>query len=164
MSRLHTEDFGLIEYEENQVLCLPRGLIGIPGQSWLLLTREPMSPFLWLISIDDPSMSLPVARPEAFFPDYQLTLAEQQLEPLQLGVDSEVEGLCVVGADEDITKFRMNLCGPIIFNPDNQHGVQVVNLSEYPVDAPLWEQVGINQVDTSPPRLPVIEVPPTEES
>ena len=156
---ISTANFGDLRVSEDQLLLMPRGMIGIPDTEWVLLTREPDSPFVWLQSAQDPQCALPVTAPEMFFPDYQLALPEQALEGL--GIDSEdtVEALCVVRATEQLTDFTINLRGPLIFNAATRVGAQVVNAIDYPVQQPLWEQRGINQLTVTHPNLPVVRIP-----
>jgi len=153
-----TSNFGDLRVSENQLLHIPRGMIGIPDTQWLLLTREPNSPFLWLQSAQDPDRALPVTMPEVFFPDYQLAVPSQALEGLDIKDSDTVEALCVVRATEQLVDFTINLRGPLVFNASTRAGAQVVTAIEYPVQQPLWAQRGINQLEVTHPNLPVIKL------
>lgn len=153
---IETSRFGNLEVVDDQVLHLPEGLIGIDCKRWVLITREPESPFLWLQSLEEGDLALPVVQPEVFFPSYSLQLSEQQLESTGLHHGREVEVLCVVKAREELADFTINLRGPLLFDADSRQGAQMVNLVEYPVDANLWQEVGINQIDFSHPDLPIL--------
>ena len=148
--------FGDLQVEDQHIINLPSGLIGIPGDQWVLITREPESPFLWLQSLDNGDLALPVVQPEVFLPSYSLQLAEEQLQEIGLQDGHEVEVLCIVKAVEELPDFKINLRGPLIIDSSTRTGAQVVNMSEYPVDANLWQEIGINQIDFSHPELPII--------
>ena len=148
--------FGDLQVEQEHIINLPSGLIGIPSKQWVLITREPASPFLWLQSLDNGDLALPVVQPEVFFPSYGLHLAEEQLQEIGLTDGHEVEVLCIVKAVEELPDFKINLRGPLIIDSSTRTGAQVVNMSEYPVDANLWQEIGINQIEFSHPELPII--------
>lgn len=145
-----------MEVSEEEIVHLPEGLIGIPDTSWLLITREPESPFLWLQSTQDPELALVVTQPEIFYPEYVLSLAEEQLQKIGLADGAEVEVLCIIKAQGELPQWGINLCGPLVFDADKRSGAQLVNLSDYPVSSPLWQEMGINQIEVTHPELPII--------
>ena len=57
--------FGSLEIPDDAVIEFPTGLIGLGGTRYTLIAREESAPFLWLHSIDDPSLALPVTQPVA---------------------------------------------------------------------------------------------------
>lgn len=159
MSLIESTRFASLEVQDDQLLSIPKGLIGIPDSSWLLITREPESPFLWLQSAQDPSLALVVTQPEIFYPDYTLSLAEEQLTEIGLQDGDEVEVLCIIKAQGELPEWGINLRGPLVFDAGKQSGAQMVNLSEYPVAAPLWQEKGINQIEVTHPQLPILAQP-----
>ena len=52
--------FGTLEIKPEAVLSFPRGLIGLGGSRYALLSTDPDSPFSWLHSVEDPDLALPV--------------------------------------------------------------------------------------------------------
>lgn len=156
MISVESTRFGSLEVGEEQILSIPEGLIGIPDSSWLLITREPDSPFLWLQSVQDPDLALVVTQPEIFYPEYVLSLAEEQLEGIGLKDGDEVEVLSIIKAQGELPEWGINLCGPLVFDSASRSGAQLVNLAEYPVSAPLWEEMGINQIEITHPKLPIL--------
>ncbi len=56
--------FGEVEVAEEDVIEFPFGLIGLGGSRYTLLDRNPGTGFLWLHSVDDPALALPVVPPE----------------------------------------------------------------------------------------------------
>src|SRR4051812_49862294 len=59
--------FGTLEIPSAAVLDFPNGLIGLGGSRYALVAKEEDSVFLWLHSLDDPSVALPVVNPWRFF-------------------------------------------------------------------------------------------------
>lgn len=150
-----TTRFGRIQVEERYTLHLPGGLIGITDQRWVLITREPESPFLWLQSLENGELALPVVQPEIFFHSYALQLAEEQLQEVGMAEGHEVEVLCIVKARESVKDFTINLRGPLIIDSDSRRGAQVVNIAEYPVNADLWQETSLGEIEFSHPELPI---------
>ncbi len=59
--------FGALQVEPEDVIDFPHGMIGLPGHRYTLLDRNPGSGFLWLHSVDEPALALPVVDPRQFF-------------------------------------------------------------------------------------------------
>ena len=57
--------FGAIEILDEAVVEFPTGLIGLGGRRYAFLHREESAPFVWLHSLDDPSLAIrwPVGEP-----------------------------------------------------------------------------------------------------
>src|SRR4051794_3655822 len=79
--------FGIIEIPEDGVIEFPRGLIGLTGSRYALVAKEEDSAFVWLHSIDDPSLALAVTNPFQFFPEYEVVLSDSETE--RLGMNDE---------------------------------------------------------------------------
>lgn len=156
MSLIESSRFGQLDITEEQVLQIPEGLIGIPDSQWVLITREPESPFLWLQSLSDPEMALVVTQPEVFFPEYVLSLAEEQLQGIGLKDGDEVEVLAIVKAQGELPEWGINLAGPLVFDAASRRGAQLVNLSDSPVSENLWKERGLNQIEITHPQLPIL--------
>lgn len=128
--------FGTIDVPEDAVVEFPSGLVGLGGSRYALLAREDQERFLWLQSLDDPELALPVVDPFAFFPDYALELAASDAERLG-GADPESSSVYVtVRAGDDERGFSANLRAPIVIA--GRTGWQLINQADdAPVRAPL---------------------------
>ena len=121
--------FGALEVPDESVLDFPNGLIGLGGTRYTLIAREESAPFLWLHSLDDPSLAIPVTNPWFFFSSYEVEVS-----------DSEADVYVTVRAGEAIEDFRANLRAPILVAGGRGH--QVINeASGTSVRAPLFEEV-----------------------
>ena len=121
--------FGALEIEAEAVLSFPRGLIGRGGSRYALLSTDPDSPFSWLHSIEDPDLALPVTRPWAFFPDYEVVLSEVEAASIGLSGDAPKDVWVTVRATERVEDFTVNLRAPIVVTPgpDGPEAFQVIN-------------------------------------
>jgi flagellar assembly factor FliW len=132
--------FGALEVPEESVLNFPVGLIGLGGTRYTLIAREESAPFLWLHSLDDPSLAIPVTNPWFFFSAYEVEISDSEAERIGVADPSEADVYVTVRAAEAIEDFRANLRAPILVS--GGRGYQVINeASGTSVRAPLFEEV-----------------------
>jgi flagellar assembly factor FliW len=132
--------FGAIEVPDDTVLEFPNGLIGLGGTRYTLIAREESAPFLWLHSLDDPSLAIPVTNPWFFFSSYEVEVSDSEAERIGVTDPSEADVYVTVRAGESIEEFRANLRAPILVAGGRGH--QVIN--EAPgtsVRTPLFEEI-----------------------
>jgi flagellar assembly factor FliW len=121
--------FGTLEIKPEAVLSFPRGLIGLGGSRYALLSTDPDSPFSWLHSVEDPDLALPVTRPWEFFPNYEVVLGDAEAAALGLAVDAAADVWVTVRATERVEDFTVNLRAPIVVAPgaDGPEAYQIIN-------------------------------------
>ena len=117
--------FGRVEIDPETVVEFPDGLIGLGGSRYALLASEADSPFLWLHSIEDPTLALPVTDPQQFFPDYVVELDDDEAARLGLDDTSAAAVYATVRAAEALEDFTVNLKAPILIW--SGRGQQVIN-------------------------------------
>ncbi|MEA2130104.1 MAG: flagellar assembly factor FliW [Solirubrobacteraceae bacterium] len=133
--------FGTLEIKPEAVLSFPRGLIGLGGSRYALLSTDPDSPFSWLHSVEDPDLALPVTRPWEFFPNYEVMLGDAEAAALGLAVDAAADVWVTVRATERVEDFTVNLRAPIVVAPgaDGPEAYQIINEApDADVRAPLF--------------------------
>jgi flagellar assembly factor FliW len=131
--------FGAIEVPEEAVLEFPNGLIGLGGTRYTLIAREESAPFLWLHSLDDPSLAIPVTNPWFFFSSYEVEVSDSEAERIGVTDPAQADVYVTVRSGEAIEDFRANLRAPILVSGGRGH--QVIN--EAPgtsVRTPLFEE------------------------
>jgi flagellar assembly factor FliW len=132
--------FGAIEVPDDAVLQFPNGLIGLGGTRYTLIAREESAPFLWLHSLDDPSLAIPVTNPWFFFPSYEVEVSDSEAERIGVTDAAQADVYVTVRSGEAIEDFRANLRAPILVAGGCGH--QVINeASGTSVRAPLFEDV-----------------------
>jgi flagellar assembly factor FliW len=138
--------FGAIEVSDDALLEFPNGLIGLGGSRYTLIGRDESHPFLWLHSVDDPSLAIPVARPGLFFADYTVEIADSEATRIGITDAAEADVYVTVRAADTIEGFRANLRAPILIAGGRGH--QVINEApDCPVRAPLFsENAAVEQV------------------
>jgi flagellar assembly factor FliW len=132
--------FGALDVPDDAVIEFPNGLIGLGGTRYTLIAREESAPFLWLHSVDDPSLAIPVTNPWSFFASFEVEISDAEAERIGVSDPSEAEVLVTVRAGESVEDFRANLRAPILIAGGRGH--QVINEARgTSVRAPLFEQV-----------------------
>ena len=128
--------FGIIEVPDEAVIEFPDGIAGLPGRRWTLMARDAESDFLWLHSMEDPSVALPVTNPWVFFPEYAVEIDDDQAERMGITDPAEAEVYVTVRAAEALEDFRANLRAPILVH--GGRGRQIINQVEAPIQAPMF--------------------------
>lgn len=130
--------FGEVQVAEEDVIEFPFGLIGLGGARYTLLDRNPGTGFLWLHSVDEPALALPVVRPEPFFSDFSLHMAPEDVERTGIGAGTEeVELYVTVRATPNPLDITANLRAPLVVHEGR--GYQVINANpEALLQAPLF--------------------------
>jgi len=132
--------FGSLDIPDDAVIEFPNGLIGLGGTRYTLIAREESAPFLWLHSVDDPSLAIPVTNPWNFFASFEVEISDSEAERIGVKDPAEAEVLVTVRAGESLDDFRANLRAPILIAGGNGH--QVINeASGTSVRAALFAEV-----------------------
>jgi flagellar assembly factor FliW len=117
--------FGALEVPEEAVVEFPNGLIGLGGTRYTLIAREESAPFLWLHSLDDPSLAIPVTNPWPFFPAFEVVISDSEADRIGITDPAAADVYVTVRAGETIEDFRANLRAPILVSGGRGH--QVIN-------------------------------------
>lgn len=126
-----------ITYDAADIITFPEGLVGLPRLRRMVLVRRPdLEPFLWLASLDDPSVAFVVVNPRAIFVGYKTSEEMRQLAALPS--DEEPVLLAIVLVSEEWTHSSVNLRAPLLISPRTMTGRQVVLSSgAHRLDEPL---------------------------
>jgi flagellar assembly factor FliW len=117
--------FGTCTYNEAEIFVFPWGLPGFEDlRTFIALQLEMQDQIVWLQSLDDLSIALPLGDPWIFFPDYDPKIPDFAQLSLDLQGAEDFTILAVmVGTDGGPT--FMNLMAPIVMNLKNRIGRQV---------------------------------------
>jgi flagellar assembly factor FliW len=136
---LKSTRFGDVELSDEAVVDFPSGLIGLPGRRWALVPHGQDGVFVWLHSMEDPDLALPLTKPWSFFPRYEVELSDSEAERIGVSDPAEADVWVTVRAAEEAENFSANLRAPIIIS--GGRGFQVINeADDAPVRAPLFAQ------------------------
>jgi flagellar assembly factor FliW len=154
--KIDSSRFGPIEIRDDDVITLPQGLIGLPGTRWALIAQTESSPFLWLHSVEDGTIALPVTNPWLFFPEYEVRISDDDAAQLELEGPEQVDIFCIVRAAKELVDFTINLLSPVAIHGARRLGKQVLNeAGGYDVREPLFFEVDLEHAGNAAPQAPV---------
>jgi flagellar assembly factor FliW len=134
---INSTRFGHLEVPADAIIDFPNGLIGLDGTRWALLARSEDSAFIWLHSVDDPDLAIPVTNPWRFFGDFELELSDEEAARIGITEDDATSVYVTVRAAEELEDFHANLRAPIVIVDGRGH--QVINEApDVAMRAPLF--------------------------
>jgi flagellar assembly factor FliW len=134
---VHSSRFGTLEVPHDAVVEFPNGLIGLAGTRYALLARSDDSAFLWLHSLDDADLAIPLTNPWRFFDSYEVELSDDEAERIGIAEADDTSVYVTVRAAATLEEFSANLRAPLLVAGGRGH--QVINQSpDAPVRAPLF--------------------------
>jgi flagellar assembly factor FliW len=142
---LHSTRFGALEIPDEAVIEFPSGLIGLGGTRYALLARNEDSAFVWLHSVDDPELAVPVTNPFRFFASFEVELDDDEADRIGLSDADDAAVYVTVRAADALEDFSANLYAPILISGGRGH--QVINQSaDAPVRAPLFQRPAAEEI------------------
>jgi flagellar assembly factor FliW len=96
---------------------------------------------MWLQSLDETALALPVIRPEFIKEDYDPVVEDELVFGLGENIhDANLLVLVTLTVPQDIKRMTCNLKAPLIINTDTMKAVQLVaNNEDYVVRYPIYE-------------------------
>lgn len=130
--------FGEVEYDPDNLLVFPAGLIGFPTlHSFVVMPNRKQGPLFWIQSVDEPDIAFVLTDPTNFFLDYIVKPDNAERLSLQINEEDECFVLVVVTVPPD-QKITLNLAAPILFAPKTNRAIQVIlENTEYQSRTPL---------------------------
>jgi len=118
--------FGEVEYDPENLLHFPAGMIGFPTlHDFVVMPNKKEGPLFWIQSVDDPAIAFVLTDPSNFFLDYHVAADESEKNTLQINNDDECFVLSVVTVPKD-QAITLNLAAPILFSPRTNRAIQVI--------------------------------------
>jgi flagellar assembly factor FliW len=125
--QINSERFGLVDYNEAEVIRFPQGMVGFPDMTrFFIYEDERVAPLAWLHSLDDMGLAFLTADPFQFYPDYEVSVKLPQSMRKQMGEDADLRVLSIVTVQADFTQSTINLLGPLVINARTRNGWQVI--------------------------------------
>jgi len=141
--QLETLRFGIVEVDKEKEIFFADGIPGLEQYcTYALLQFEDSYPIVWLQSMEDTGICLPVLDTFKVLPDYVFDIDDTDVKALELNSPDELHVVSVVVIPEDIQGMTVNLAAPIIINTKTGTARQIVlSGSEYNVRAPVFQQI-----------------------
>ncbi len=123
--RIVTEQFGEVEYQEENVFSFSSGILGFEQLKKFLLIKTDEELFYWLNSTEEP---------EIVFPLVGLGVIEEEYPALE-----NFEAFGIVTLNSDPLKITVNMKAPVYLNQDNKKGFQkIIDSEKYNVNYNLF--------------------------
>jgi flagellar assembly factor FliW len=130
--------FGEVEYDPENLLYFPAGLIGFPELvRFIVMPNKKEGPLFWIQSIDDPVFAFVLTDPTNFFLDYRVVPdgIERQILQIEKNDSCYVLSIVTVPPEQNIS---INLAAPILYSPKTNRAAQVIlEDSKYSTKTPL---------------------------
>ena len=143
--KVQTKWFGEIEVNEDKIITFDKGIIGF--EDWKKYTlvydaeKDDEVSIIWLQAVDEPTLALPVMKPEHVFEGYDPIVEDEIIKSLGDDIqNAELLVVCALTVPEDLTKMTINLKAPFIVNIDTMKGVQLIaDNADYEVKYPIYD-------------------------
>jgi len=118
--------FGEVEYDPENLLHFPEGLIGFEDlHDFIVMPNAKEGPLFWIQSVEDPQIAFVLTDPTHFFRDYLVAPDPREREKLRLKEGDGCFALSVVTVHPD-RQVTLNLMAPILFSPASNRAIQVI--------------------------------------
>jgi flagellar assembly factor FliW len=121
---IETLSWGKLEVTEEQVYHFNKGIPGFDEETDFALIAMEDTPFWYLQSMKEKKLSFLLGDPFAFYPSYEFELPDDETEELE--IQSDIIVRCIITLKDQVDKSTINLLAPIVLNPGNRKGKQVV--------------------------------------
>ncbi len=129
---------GTLEIQDNEVIEFPEGIPGFEElKKFAIISLQETLPFVWLTSLEDKEVALPLIDPWLIKKDYTFILTEEEQKNLKVKEQSGLVVWSVVTIPLDSPQSAtVNLKAPIVVNLKEGIGKQII-LEEYDIKWPL---------------------------
>ena len=141
--QIETVRFGSVEIDETKLISFKEGIPGLEEyRSYALLQFEESYPIIWLQSMQEGGVCLPVLDTFAVLSEYVFDIADEDVRELELKGPEELHVVNVVVIPEDVQGMTVNLAAPIIINTVSGKAKQIILArSDYNVRAPIFADI-----------------------
>lgn len=135
--------FGECTYGESEVLRFPWGLPGFPAlRRFLVISVNEEHGYIWLQSLDDLDVAIPLCDPWSMFDDYDAPLPHYAKQSLEIDSADSFCMMCVLVARPG-AETTINLLAPIVINLETRVGRQIMLENQrYSVRTPVIRHDG----------------------
>jgi flagellar assembly factor FliW len=135
---VHLARFGACTYGESEIVRFPWGLPGFAAlRRFLVISVDGEEGYIWLQSLDDHSVAIPLCDPWSIFEDYDASLPLYAKQSLEIETADSFCVMCVLVARPG-AETTINLLAPIVINLETRVGRQVtLENQRYSVRTPV---------------------------
>ncbi|MDR0491350.1 MAG: flagellar assembly protein FliW [Oscillospiraceae bacterium] len=141
--QIDTIRFGQVEIDDMKIIRFESGIPGLEEYlSYALLQFDESYPIMWLQSVEDKTICLPVLDTFAVIPTYVFDIDDKDVKDLHLNGPEDLYVASVLVIPDDIRMMTVNLAAPIIINTVTGTAKQILlSGSDYNVRAPVFPDI-----------------------
>lgn len=125
MPTFQTVRCGTLEYQDQDVIHFPQGLVGMPDlKNWLILDMDDGVPLKWLQSLERGDFGFPVGQPGFFMDRYDPGLPDRILNDLGTPSPADLAVLVITRVHSGGQKITGNMLSPLVIGTDSRLGCQ----------------------------------------
>ena len=126
MPKFKTVRFGELDYQQQDVIHLPDGLVGMPQlRNWLLLEMGDDIPMKWLQSLDRNDFGVPVSHAWLFHDNYDFEVPAASCRRLRTTQPANLTVLVITTIHPGGVLVTGNLMAPLVIDTETRLGVQL---------------------------------------
>ncbi len=140
---VQTGRFGKLEVAEADLISIAGGILGFPEFTKFCLV-DPGDDVLivWLQSLENPELAIPLLEPKIFKTDYTVRLSAAELRELKLDNVNQSAVFTILTIADDISQMTANLKAPLVINLREKLAKQVVlQENEYTIKHPMFKEL-----------------------
>jgi len=141
--QIDTLRFGPVEVDESKFIVFDEGIPGLEEYvEYALLQFEESYPIIWLQSVDEKAICLPVLDTFAVLEGYVFDIDDSDVKSLELNAPEELHVVNVLVIPENVQGMTANLAAPVLINTVTGKARQIVlGGSEYNVRVPVFQDI-----------------------
>jgi len=141
--QIETVRFGSVEVDESKLISFGDGIPGLEEyREFALLQFEESYPIIWLQSVDEGGICLPVLDTFTVLTGYVFDIDDQDVKDLELKGPEQLHVVSVLVIPDDIQGMTANLAAPIIINTVSGKAKQILLTgSDYNVRVPVFVEI-----------------------
>ncbi|MGV7118422.1 flagellar assembly protein FliW [Paenibacillus kyungheensis] len=121
---LKTTSWGDITIADEQIYQFTKGLPGFEEEKSFAWIDVENSPFSYLQSLQEPSLSFLLVDPFVVYPDYEFEIEDQEYP--ELVSEKSLRIACMVTLHDQMEKSTLNLLAPIVCNAETSKAEQII--------------------------------------
>jgi flagellar assembly factor FliW len=140
---IDTLRFGPVEVDEARILSFKSGLPGLEEyKGFAILRFEESFPIVWLQSVEDGRVCLPVIDTFAVSPDYAFEMSDEDVKELSISGPEDFHVLSVLVIPESLDQMTANLAAPIVVNTTTGASKQIIiGGGDYSARVPIFKEL-----------------------
>lgn len=141
---IETRIFGEVTIDSEKIIHFESGIIGFPELTDFALIYDADkgtdAGIRWMQSMQEPNFAIPVMDPLLVCADYNPTVDDEILKPIEFESVEDILLLVTVTVPKDLKLMSVNLKAPLIINVPERKAIQIIlDSDEYKVKYPIYD-------------------------